>query len=244
MHNPKKVEKSLKAAKAAKVKGLLLHISSPGGVVTPSKDIGEMIKEVTVPKVAYVNDLAASGGYWIASACDKIVADEYAQVGSIGAMLPHLDLVGLSEKLGLKYEILKTCKHKDIGNPFREMSAEERELIQETLDWIYEKFINEVATNRKMEPEHVRRLANGMIYTCGRNGLEDKLVDAIGDEDTAIEMIEELGGFKHKHLIDFTQRKSQGLLRSAFGSLSPYNMGMNIARGMIDTVADYNRHIR
>lgn len=105
---------------------LIFDIDSGGGMVVPSKKIAERVKSIEVPTVALVNNCAASGAYWIASACDVIVSDHYSMIGSISVVSQQMKLGRLAEKLGVKSEVFKTRKFKDMVNQFRESSEEEK----------------------------------------------------------------------------------------------------------------------
>ncbi|MBI5241559.1 MAG: signal peptide peptidase SppA [Elusimicrobia bacterium] len=183
------------------VKAIVLSINSPGGSVGAVQEIHSQIlrirKEKKIPFVALFNDIAASGGYYIAAACDKIVAHPGTLTGSIGVIFSVSNLEGLFGKVGYKMEAIKSGKFKDIGSPARPMTKEERELLQAMIDDAYGQFLKAVADGRGMPAEQVRPLADGRIYT-GQQALDAKLVDAVGDSDDAAALAGKLGGISGK----------------------------------------------
>ena len=173
------------------IKAIVLRIDSPGGGVVPSQEIySEVLKARTEGKVkiiASMGNLAASGGYYIAAATDKIVANPGTLTGSIGVIMELANVQGLLEKVGVQSVVIKSGKHKDLASPFRTMSPEERALLQSVLDDVHDQFIQAVATGRAMKIEEVRDLADGRIFT-GRQAKAAKLVDELGDLQDAIKL--------------------------------------------------------
>lgn len=181
------------------VKAIVLDINSPGGSVGAVQEIHSRIlrikKEKKIPFVALFGDISASGGYYIAAACDRIVAHPGTLTGSIGVIFSVSNLEGLFQKIGYKTDPIKSGKHKDIGSPARPMTAEERLILQNLIDDAYGQFVQAVADGRKMTVEEVKPLADGRIYS-GRQALDLKLVDAVGDSFDATKLAAELGGIK------------------------------------------------
>lgn len=178
------------------VQGLLLDIDSPGGTVYESARIWEKLKEVqekrAIPIYSSMGTVAASGGYYVAAPSDKIFAAEETITGSIGVISDYVNIAELEEKLGIKHEIIKSGKHKDIGSMSREMSEEEREINQIQVDEFFDKFIEVIAEGRAMTEKEVRSLADGRVYT-GKQAIENGLIDELGYYADALElMIEEL----------------------------------------------------
>jgi protease-4 len=194
----------IKAMSEAKgVKAIILDIDSPGGSVGAVQEVYSQIqrirKEKHIPFVAVFGDIAASGGYYIASACDKIVAHPGTLTGSIGVIFSVSNLEGLFGKVGYKMEAIKSGKFKDIGSPARAMTVEERRLLQEMIDDAYGQFLKAVADGRNGPLDKVRLLADGRIYT-GQQALrtDPPLVDKLGDSDDAVAWAAQLGGIKGK----------------------------------------------
>jgi protease-4 len=188
-------------AETKEVKAIVLDINSPGGSVGAVQELYSQIlrvrKEKNIPVVALFGDVAASGGYYIAAACDKIVAHPGTLTGSIGVIFPVSNLEGLFSKIGYKTDPIKSGPHKDIGSPARPMTAEERKIMQDLIDDAYGQFVAAVGSGRGMAEEKVRVLADGRIYS-GRQALASGLVDALGDSTDAVELAGKLGNISGK----------------------------------------------
>ena len=179
------------------VKAIVFRIESPGGEIAPSQEILleiERVKE-TMPIVVSMGGTAASGGYYISTQADKIVALPTTMTGSIGVIYSVINIEGLLEKLGIQIEIFKGGKYKDMYWGFRELTPEEEEIMQGMIDEYYEQFVDVVAEGRELSREEVRNLATGQIYT-GTKAKELGLVDELGDLDTAIDLAAELAGIE------------------------------------------------
>ena len=181
------------------VKAIVLDINSPGGSVGAVQEIYTRIlrvkQEKKIPFIALFGDVAASGGYYIAAACDKIVAHPGTLTGSIGVIFAVSNLEGLFAKVGYKTDPIKSGKHKDIGSPARPMTAEERQILQTLIDDAYGQFVQAVADGRKMTVAEVKPLADGRIYS-GNQALALKLVDQLGDSVDATKLAAQMGGIK------------------------------------------------
>lgn len=180
------------------VKAIVLDINSPGGSVGAVQEVYMRILRVkkehpNLKFVALFGDVAASGGYYIAAACDKIVAHPGTLTGSIGVIFNVSNLEGLFAKVGYKSDPIKSGKHKDIGSPARPMTPEERAILQALIDDAYGQFVQAVATGRHMSVEEVKPLADGRIYS-GSQALANRLVDQLGDSEDAIKLAAQMGG--------------------------------------------------
>ena len=186
-----------RAEKDTAVKAIVLRIESPGGEIAPSQEILWEIEEVkeAKPVVVSMGGTAASGGYYISTKADKIVALPTTMTGSIGVISQVMNVEGLLEKLGIEIETFKGGKYKDMYSGFREMTPEEEEIMQGMIDEYYEQFIDVVAEGRGLSKDEVRNLATGQIYT-GTEAKELGLVDALGGLDTATELAMELAGIE------------------------------------------------
>jgi len=198
--------------KKRKIKAVIFEINSPGGTPFASKEIASCIENTEKPAIAWVREHAASGAYWIASACDEIVADELSTVGSIGAMSIRPDIGELMKKFGIDVETLKTGIYKGLGLPYEKPTEEERELMKKELDEIQDSFLNAVAKNRKLDDAKVKELSTGKVY-LGREGKEMGLIDHLGGKELAIRRAKERSGIKREKIIDYGERKRKGLLR-------------------------------
>lgn len=179
------------------IRGVLLNVDSPGGTVYHSVEIWETVKEIQeeldIPVYTSMGEVAASGGYYVAAPSDKIFATEETITGSIGVISDYINIEELEEKLGIKHNVIKSGKHKDIGSANREMTDEEREINQDQVDEFFDKFVEVVADGRELDEEYVRDLADGRVYT-GKQAVENGLVDEIGRFDDALNtMVDDLG---------------------------------------------------
>ncbi|MEW6107463.1 MAG: signal peptide peptidase SppA [Bacillota bacterium] len=173
------------------VKAAVLRIDSPGGSVAASQAIAGMIEEFSKPVVVSMGDIAASGSYYISAAADRILAMPGTMTGSIGVIISIMDLHGLYDKLGIREQVIKSGRHKDMYQ--RTLTPEERELVQRLSDAAYEQFVTYVATHRGLTIERVRELATGELF-LGSQAVELGLVDAVGDLDDAVAAAAELAG--------------------------------------------------
>jgi protease-4 len=190
------------------VKAIILRIDSPGGGVGPSQEIHREILKGKVKKriVTSMGSVAASGGYYIACASDLIVANPGTITGSIGVIMEFTNIEELFKKIGIKGVVLKSGEHKDIGSPFREMTPEEKRIIQEVIDSVHQQFIKAVAEGRKLDRSKVTQIADGRILT-GEQAKELGLVDQIGNLDDAIDATAKLVGIEGKPDILYPKRK-------------------------------------
>jgi len=191
---PELVRDYLKKAEADRsVKAIIFRIESPGGEITPCQEILWEIEKVGETKTIVVSmgGTAASGGYYISTKADKIVALPTTMTGSIGVISQIMNIEGLLEKLGVEIETFKGGKYKDMYRGFREMTQEEKEIMQGMIDEYYEQFIEVVAEGRGLSKEEVRNLATGQIYT-GTEAKELGLIDELGDLNTAINLTAEI----------------------------------------------------
>jgi len=195
-----------------KIKAVIFEINSPGGTPFASKEIAMSIENMDKPAIAWVREYAASGAYWIASACDEIVADELSTVGSIGAMSIRPDIGELMKKFGIDIETLRTGSYKGLGLPYEKPTEEERELMKKELDEIQDNFLNAVAKNRKLDDAKMKELSTAKVY-LGREAKEMGLIDHLGGKELAIRIAKERSGIRKEKIIDYGERKRKGLLR-------------------------------
>jgi protease IV len=180
------------------VKAIVLRINSPGGTIAATQEICaeiERAKQSGIKVVASMGDIAASGGYYVSCAADKIVANEGTLTGSIGVIIAGLDLTGVFSKLNIKWNVIKSGKFKDILASWREMAPEERALLEAIISDAYSQFTNYVAKGRNLSLEDVIKLADGRIYT-GTQAKANHLVDELGDLDRAVKVAAELAGLE------------------------------------------------
>jgi protease-4 len=210
------------------IKAIILDINSPGGSVGAVQELYSQIlrvrKEKHIPVIAFFGDIAASGGYYIASACDKIVAHPGTLTGSIGVIFDAVDAHGLLRKIGVKMSPIKSGKFKDIGSPARAMTAKERKLLQSIIDNTYEQFLAAVSSGRHISIAELRPLADGRIFS-GEQAYKKHLVDQLGDSVDAIDLAAKLGGIKGKPRV----RRGTGNLGQILEILESRFMGGGIS---------------
>lgn len=183
------------------VKAIVLRIDSPGGGVVPSQEIYEELKKIKDEGkkkiIVSMGSVAASGGYYIASVSDRIVANPGTLTGSIGVIMELANLEGLLNKVGIESVVIKSGELKDIGSPFRKMDEKERVLLQGVLDNIHSQFIDAVASGRGLKRKDVESLADGRVFT-GQQAKEIGLVDELGNLQDAIRVAANMVGIKGK----------------------------------------------
>lgn len=201
---PEKIIHQLhRAEEDPNIKAIMFRINSPGGTAAASQEIYREIMRIKKPIISSVGDICASGAYYVASATDWIVANEASSVGSIGVIMQFPNYQGLYEKLGIKTETFTKGKYKDMGSPTRELTDEEKRLIDKELEVVYQQFIRDVAKGRDMTEKSVEELATGFVFV-GSESLNLKLIDELGNYQDAINKAVELGKIKGKPtIIDF-----------------------------------------
>jgi protease IV len=191
------------------IKAIVLRIDSPGGGVVASQEIYNAVKNAKKEGkkiVASMGTVAASGGYYVAAAADKIVANPGTLTGSIGVKMEFASVEKLLEKIGVKGMVVKAGEYKDIGSPFRDMTDHEKQLLQEVIDDVHSQFIEAVSEGRGLPAADVRAIADGRIFT-GRQALALKLVDRLGDLADSIKLAGTLAGIKGKPKIVEKKKK-------------------------------------
>jgi len=206
-----------KADKSPSIKAILLEINSPGGGAVASKEIADAVKRTNKTTYALIREMGASGGYWIASAADYIIANEFSITGSIGVIASYIEFAGLLERYNMTYQRLVAGKYKDIGTPLKSLTIEEKEILQNKLDQIHESFVKEIAANRDMPVEKVKEIATGEFY-LGSEALQLGLIDSLGDKETAKELIKQQLNLTKVEFAEYTKPKT--LLETLAGVFS------------------------
>jgi len=210
---PQLVRSQLKRAREdSAVKAVVLQVESPGGIVAACQEIVNEIEQLGKPVVVSMGTMAASGGYFISANVDKIVALPGTLTGSIGVISQVPNLSGLYEKLGIDMEVFTGGKYKDMYAGHREMTLEEREVMQEMTDLFYDQFVRVVAEGRGLSEERVRELATGQLY-IGEQAKQLGLVDELGGLQTAIDAAAELAGIKDPN-VEYYRSEAPSLLSS------------------------------
>lgn len=190
------------------VKAIVIRIDSPGGSVAPVQEIYTELGKIEKPIVASMGGSAASGGYYIACAADTILANPGTLTGSIGVIMQFTRMKGLYDKVGLEHQVIKSGQFKDTGSPFRTLTEEERAVLQATVDDVYNQFVDTIAEARShlLTRAEVAELADGRIFS-GRQALDSKLIDQLGNLPDAIKIAGELGGIEGKPKVLRKERK-------------------------------------
>ncbi|MCX7839165.1 MAG: signal peptide peptidase SppA [Anaerolineae bacterium] len=204
------------------IKAVVLRVDSPGGSVIASREIYDAVMQVRAsgkPVVASLGEIAASGGYYIVAGADVIYAHPATLTGSIGVISVFRSIEGLSEKIGVKFTVIKSGPHKDETFGYRDLTAEERAIWQTLINEVYEDFVSVVAHGRNLTPERVRQLGDGRVYT-GRQAQAVGLVNDLGDLEDAVKTAASLAGMSGTpRRIEF--RNKPGFFGSLASMFSP-----------------------
>lgn len=211
--------------------GVIMHMNTPGGTTGASEEIATMIQKIRnkgIPVVASIADMCCSGGFWIATACDKIFANKTSLTGSIGVIMMHMDFSNLAEKFGVRQTTIKAGKMKDIGSPFRQMTEEERQYFEDAAKEVHAIFKDEVLKHRKaaMDAVENKTLTVDEIFD-GRpfsavTALDNGLIDEIGTYHDALQyLLDEIGETEDNvEILEISSKKSiveiiQGFMSNA-----------------------------
>jgi len=194
----KKIIKDMKIfSKDEAIKAIILRIDSPGGGIGPSQEIYREIMKTRREKkiITSMGSVAASGGYYIASATDGIVANPGTITGSIGVIMEYANIMEIAKKIGISPVVIKSGKYKDLGSPLRELKDPEKKILQDLVDELHLQFVNDVAKARNIDIKTMTTLADGRIYT-GEKALNLKLIDRLGNLDDAVRWAGEMADIK------------------------------------------------
>jgi protease-4 len=203
------------------VRAVVMRINSPGGVVAPTQELHDAVlrlRQAGKPVVASLGSVAASGGYYVAVACDQIYANPGTLTGSIGVIMQLANFEQLMKKVGVDYVVVKAGQFKDIGNIARAMTPDERRVMQALLDDVHGQFIGAVATGRKLPREEVARFADGRVFS-GTQAKELRMIDALGGLEDAVLAAAKLAGIPTPPNVIQPRRRFSlvDLLRNQFG---------------------------
>jgi len=227
------IERLHEMEKDSKIKTIVLRINSPGGTVAATQEIFERLMKIrkkNIPIVASMGEMAASGGYYIASACDYILANSGTITGSIGVIAVSPNLKTLFEKIGIKMNVIKSGKYKDLLSSFRDISSDEKKLVQQIIDSSYNKFLKDVSLGRNIAIADIKPYADGRIMD-GMTAVKCKLIDGIGTFEDAVNKAKELAKLPEDAPI-FEDSKSSlerflisldGLIKGNFGLIQRFN---------------------
>ena len=223
-----------RADKDPSIKGIIININSPGGTVVASQELAEKVKKIKKPVVALLEDTAASGAYWVASAADVIVAHPMTITGSIGVTGPYLGFSGLMEEYGIAYQRFVSAPYKDIGSPYKEPTKDERKILQYNIDKIHNYFVKEISKNRNKD---LSFFGNGAFY-LGVDAKKLGLVDYIGTKELAINITKQKAGIKKAKLVVFTQDNSLLSLMEKLTSNIAFYIGAGIGSQIFTLVQE------
>ncbi len=223
-----------KAEKDEAVKALVLRINSPGGSAAASQEIYQAVQQYRAktkkPVVASMGDVAASGGYYVAAPCSKVIALPATMTGSIGVIFQTLEYHELMKKIGVRGGALTSGPHKDMGSPFRAITPEERQIFQAMIDDVYDQFVTAVSEGRQMDKAKVEKLADGRVYT-GRQAKTAGLVDELGTFQDAIHTAAKMAGIKEEPTVKFFGRMT--LFEAMFGEVRSHPPMQNFPPGLL-----------
>lgn len=218
-----------------RVKAIVLEIDSPGGEVTASDQIYNAVVRTRArkPVVVYMDSLAASGGYYVACGGKYLIANETSITGSIGVIIETLNYEQLFNKVGLAAVVFKSGKFKDILNGARQMTPEERDYIQSFVMKTYEKFLSVVAGERRIPAEQLRNgIADGRILS-GREALENKLIDGVGQIEDAFNKAKQLGNASDAAVVKYGPPFSLGRIFRALGQTNDAKLELKLPGQML-----------
>ena len=203
------------------IKGILFRVDSPGGGVAASQEIYEEVRKTRdagKPVVVSMGSVAASGGYYVSCGSNKIVANPGTLTGSIGVISQFMHFDPLMEKIGVGVNTIKSGKFKDAGNPFREMTKEDKSYFQELMDEVHHQFISVVETERHLDHDTVVKYSDGRVFT-GEQAMHLGLVDTLGTYEDAINIAAALAGVKGKPTIVKERKRGLTLFERLFGEV-------------------------
>lgn len=223
-----------KAGENPEVKAMLFEINSPGGTAVASYEIAEAIAKTNKTTVAWIREGGASGAYWVATSTDHLIVNKMSVVGSIGVIASYIDLSGTLERYNASYQRLVSGDYKDLGTPFKQMTQDEEQIMQDNLDLIRNIFVEEVAANRGLTFDSVDKIADGRYY-IGKHALELGLVDELGGKDEAVAWIEDKEDIKVELAV---YERSKTLGEMLFNVMSEHGYFLGI--GMGESLGTFN----
>jgi protease-4 len=214
-----------KFADDSSIKAIIIHVNSPGGGVAASEEIYREVKRIRAEKkkkiVVSIETVGASGAFYVASASDKIFADEGSIVGSIGVIAEWMNYGDLLKWAKLKNVVIKTGEFKDTGNPARDLTPNEQAYMQALIDNMFGQFIKAVADGRGMKVDDVKAIANGKVWT-GQQALDMKLIDTVGDFQAAVADTAKSVGISGEPTLVRPDKDRRTLMDLLLGDVSQY----------------------
>ena len=221
-----------KAESDSSVSSILLDVNSPGGSPVASEEIMGIIKDSKKPVVVWISDVGASGAYLAASSADEIVASPSSMVGSIGVIMELTDLSKYYQMNGINKYSIKAGQYKDMGADYRNLTTDEKNMLQGMVDQDYDHFITIVSDNRHLDKNYTKSIAEGKIYT-GTQAKDLKLVNDTGGKTHALDIAAKLGGIKGSYNT-VTISTTSGLLDllNSLSSKIAYSIGLGIGNNL------------
>lgn len=234
------IEKVDKAQLDSNVKAVVLRINSPGGGVTASDIMLQRLlqfrSERKVPVVAIIEDVGASGGYYLACGSDTIMAMPTSITGSIGVIVQTFSLAGTMDKLGITAKAITSGEYKDMGSPFKPLESKDQALLQQIVNDYYARFVKVVANGRpKLGPEQVRKLADGRVYT-GEQALANGLIDALSYVDQAVATAKKLGNIRKARVVIY--HRPLGYKANIYSQAQPNQPKVSLVNVDLPNMAD------
>ncbi|UCD20554.1 MAG: signal peptide peptidase SppA [archaeon] len=230
-------------SKNPKIQAVVFEINSGGGSAVASQEIADAVLKISEKKltIGVIREIGASGAYWVASACDYIISSPMAITGSIGVMGSYLEYAGLLERYNITYQRLVSGEYKDLGTPYKELTDEEREILQKVLDSVYDKFVSAIAVNRNLSESQVRRMATGEFY-LGEDAKDMGLIDELGNMDSALTYINKTLGIEPK-VREYKKKTGFSIFYSGATQVA-YWMGKGIGSSLTDLNLENSLSIR
>ena len=203
---------------------LIVRIDSPGGGVAASQEIYEAVKKVRDDGkfvIASMASVAASGGYYLACGADTIMANPGTTTGSIGVIAEMINTTELLNKIGVKFEVIKSGKYKDSGSPWRPMTEEDRRYFQSYVDDAYDQFVEVVAKERGLEKSEIMKFADGRVFT-GQQALANRLIDVLGTYQDAVALAAQAVGLEGRPRVVTPRKRRVTMFDLLFGDLEQY----------------------
>jgi protease-4 len=215
------------------IKAVVLRIDSPGGAVAPTQEIYQAVGKLRQkkPVIASLGSVAASGGYYIASACDQVVSNPGTLTGSIGVIMELGNIEELMKKIGIQGTSIKSGPNKDIGSPLRPLSPEGRKILQELVNNVHAQFVSAVAKGRKLPEEKIKELADGRVYS-GEQAKGLGLVDVLGNMEDAVDLAAKRVGIQGTPQVVYSRSEEKSWMERLFSSTFIRGLGRQETSGL------------
>jgi protease IV len=214
------------------VKAIIIEINSPGGSGVASEEIANALQKSKKLKVAWIREIGTSGAYWVASASDHIIASKFSLTGSVGVLSSYLDFSQLLQRYNISYEKITGGQYKDIGSPYKQLTDDERLILQKKVDLLHTTFLNEITNNRNLSEAQRKEISDALYYT-GDEALSLGLIDEIGGKEQAISYIERNLNITVK-IKNYSRKKGLMDLFSELMTTNSFQLGRGIGSGIAE----------